>query len=191
MTEVVQVTDRLADVPGDWDSLVGDDGFYLSRDWLRFVEPEPGTRARYLFLAESGTLRGALPIYRGEDAPNVRYQSAHFHEFLGVDGTFLLAGSSRGYRSTLLLPPADRVGALSRSGLLGELLRTATAIARADGYAGGYPAVPADAGAPGGSAYGSSAGCLRHRRNRDSRRRRRDRHLSPARREESTRQGPQ
>jgi uncharacterized protein len=136
MTELVQVTDRLAGVPGDWDGLVGDDGFYLCRDWLRFVESEPGTRARYLFSAESGALRGALPLYRGEDAPNVRYQPAHFHEFLGVDGTFLLAGSSRGYRSTLLLPPTDRVGALSRSGVLGELLAAAAAIAKEDGYAG-------------------------------------------------------
>src|ERR1700728_254125 len=102
MSAPARVADRVADVPGDWDGLVGDDGFYLSRDWLRFVEQEPGGPPRDLYAARSGALRGALPLCRGEDAVTLRYRPAHFHEFLGVDGTFLLAGACRGYRSTLL-----------------------------------------------------------------------------------------
>jgi hypothetical protein len=39
---IIQTADRLADVAEeDWNGLVGEDGFYLSYDWLKYVEAEP------------------------------------------------------------------------------------------------------------------------------------------------------
>lgn len=125
----IQVAAKLSDVPGDWDSLVGDDGFYLSRAWLSFVEAEAPASPWYLFSAEAGALRGALALYRGDNAVTFRYRPQHFRDLLGIDGTFLIAGASRGYRSTLLLGGADRDDTLVR------LLRRAREMASAEGYA--------------------------------------------------------
>jgi hypothetical protein len=127
----IRIAEKLSDVPGDWDGLVGDDGFYLSRAWLNFVEAESPGSPRYLFAAESGALRGALALYRADDAITFRYRPQHFRDLLGIDGRFLLAGASRGYRSTLLLSDGDR-----RDDTLARLLHAAVEIASGEGDAG-------------------------------------------------------
>jgi uncharacterized protein len=132
---VIQTTERLADISQpDWDHLVGDDGFYLSYDWLRYVESEQAEQPRYLLCTDSGVLRGALTLYRVLQPPNLRYRAEHFRELLGVPGETLLAGACRGYRSTLLLPPSD--GTSSRTETLTALIESARAQAWAEGCAG-------------------------------------------------------
>jgi uncharacterized protein len=130
---IIQATDRLADVAQeDWDGLVGDDGFYLSHDWLRYVEAEPYERSRYLLCMDSGAPAGALVLSWVDDAATVRYRPEHFSELLGVDGGTLIAGATRGYKSTLLLAQS----AANRGEILAELLRTAISVAREEGRAG-------------------------------------------------------
>lgn len=129
----IQTVGRLADVaPEDWDSLVGDDGFYLSYDWLRYVEGESHERSRYLLCLDSGVLVGALVLSRVDDAATPRYRAGHFSELLGLDGTALVAGATRGYRSTVLLAPS----AASRREILAELLAEAVRVARQEGHTG-------------------------------------------------------
>jgi uncharacterized protein len=142
----VRAADRLADVSGaDWDALVGDDGFYLSYDWLRYVETEPYLRARYLLATEAGRLVGALVLNQVHDALTIRYRPEHFADLLGIDGSALLAGGSQGYRSTLLLGPpgADGAGGMDGAGgtddrerVLDALLQAALSAARDDGCPG-------------------------------------------------------
>jgi predicted N-acyltransferase len=135
----VREADRLADVAGpDWDALVGDDGFYLSYDWLRYVETEPNERSRYLLASEAGRLVGALVLNWADDPLTVRYRPERFAELLGIQGRTLLAGGSQGYRSTLLLRPpgADGEGAYDRRRTLAALLQAALSAAREDGRRG-------------------------------------------------------
>jgi predicted N-acyltransferase len=129
---VIQTTERLADIAQpDWDALVGADGFYLSYDWLSYVESEQVELPRYLLDVDAGTVRGALTLYRVLNAPNIKYRAEHFRELLGVAGDTLLAGACRGYRSRLLLPPGP-----SRTETLAALLEAARAQAGAEGCAG-------------------------------------------------------
>ena len=142
----VRAVDRLADVPRlDWDALVGDDGFYLSYDWLRYVETEPSQRSRYLLATEASRLVGALVLSQVHDALTIRYRAEHFADLLGIDGNALLAGGSQGYRSTLLLgqPGVEGAGGMdgaggteSRGRVLATLLRAALSEAHDDGCAG-------------------------------------------------------
>lgn len=128
----VLTTDSLAGVArDDWDGLVDDDGFYLSHDWLRYVETEPYEQSRYLLSLDSGVLTGALVLNRIRDAFTVRYRGEHFADLLGIEGRTLIAGGSRGYRSTLLLARSA-----SRAETLSALLRSALTVAREDGCAG-------------------------------------------------------
>lgn len=128
----VQAIGRLGEVAEqDWNSLVGDHGFYLSYDWLRYVESEQAEEARYLIARRAGIPCGALTLYRVLRSPNVRYRPEHFKELLGIDGQALIAGACRGYRSTLLLPPAP-----DRRETLTSLLQRACQDAAAQGYAG-------------------------------------------------------
>lgn len=132
---VIQTTERLADIAQpDWDHLVGDDGFYLSYDWLTYVESEQAEQPRYLLCTDSGVPRGALTLYRVLQPPNLRYRAEHFRDLLGVHGETLLAGACRGYRSTLLLPPSG--GASRRTETLAALIESARAQAAAEGCAG-------------------------------------------------------
>ncbi|MBO0804623.1 MAG: hypothetical protein J2P25_16305, partial [Nocardiopsaceae bacterium] len=100
----IRAAERLADVDGaGWDALVGDDGFYLSYDWLRCVEAEPYQRSAYLLATDSGTLTGALVLNWVREGFTARYRAERFAGLLGIDGGTLVAGAVRGYRSTLLL----------------------------------------------------------------------------------------
>jgi hypothetical protein len=130
----IRVVDQLEDVAkADWDRLVGDDGFYLSYDWLRFIESEQLTTARYLLASDSGILCGALPLYQ----PRRELRSAHDPEHavskLGLSGEYLIAGAMRGFRTALLVAP-DRPGGADDP--LPALLETAAELAAKEGYAG-------------------------------------------------------
>jgi uncharacterized protein len=127
----VQIAAKLSDVPGDWDSLVGTDGFYLSRGWLSFVESVSPVSPWYLFSAGSGVLRGALVLNRMNEGLTFRYRPQHFRDLLGIDGTFLMAGASRGYHSTLLRPDGASGG-----DTLARLMHEAGEIASAEGCSG-------------------------------------------------------
>lgn len=123
---------RLEDVAqADWDRLAGDDGFYLSYDWLRFVQAEVKADPRHVLALDSGTLRGALSLYRLEGRPSLAYGEAHFRDLLGYPGTFLLAGAIRGYRSTLLVEEDD--GAAE---IITALVKASLEAAAADGCDG-------------------------------------------------------
>lgn len=129
----VRTIGRLQDVAGDdWDRLAGDDGFYLSYDWLRFVESEQDESPRYVFCVKSGVPRGALPLYRMRTPHHACYRSEHFRDLLGIDGDYLIAGASRGYRSTSLLAPSGA----DRTETLAMLIQAALAAAAGDGCTG-------------------------------------------------------
>ena len=129
---VVEAIGRLDEVTErDWNSLVGDHGFYLSYDWLRYVEAEQAEVPRYLIARKAGVPCGALPLYRVLRSPNVRYRAEHYKEQLGLDGPALVAGACRGYRSTLLPPPAP-----DRRETLASLIQRAREEAAAQGCAG-------------------------------------------------------
>lgn len=130
---MIRTVGRLADVAReDWDSLVADDGFYLSYDWLRYLEGESSDRSWYLLCMDSGILVGALVLSRVDNVVAPMYRAGRFSELLGVDGTVLVASGTRGYRSNLLLAPS----AADRREILGELLAEAVRVGRQEGCAG-------------------------------------------------------
>lgn len=130
---VIRTVERLEDVAmADWDRLVPDDGFYLSYNWLRFIEDEPAVDARYLLALDAGALQGALPLYAARYRPVYRYTAEHFSALLGADGDCLLAGAIRGYQSALILNPDG-----TRSDeTLAALLESAAAMAADQGCTG-------------------------------------------------------
>jgi predicted N-acyltransferase len=95
-----------------WDELAGDSGFYLSYDWLRFVEGDPGTSVEYLLGRRGHVVVGALPLYDVREEANSRYQPQRFTDLFRQRGRLLVAGARTAYRSTLLvdwtLPPDIR-----------------------------------------------------------------------------------
>lgn len=130
----VRIAGSLADVPGpDWDALAGDNGFYLSYDWLRFTETEPHKRSRYLLATDAGGLAGALAVHQIDDSFPARFRAGRFAGLLGFDGSVLVAGATLGNRSTLLLGRHD-VGERKRT--LAALVRAALSAAAEDGCAG-------------------------------------------------------
>jgi uncharacterized protein len=130
----VRMADRLAEVPGrDWDSLVGDDGFYSSHDWLRFAESESLQRSRYLLASEAGRLTGALPVNWITDSDARSWRGERFADLLGMKGRPLLAGATLGYRTTLLLGQPE---ARDRRRSLAALVRAALSAAQQDGCSG-------------------------------------------------------
>lgn len=130
---MIKTIDRLDEVSqGDWDRLVGDDGFYLSYDWLRFVEAERLARPRYLLSLEAGAPQGALTLYRAGNAITAKYRSERFRELLGIGGETLIAGACRGYRSTLLLAPSGA----NRTATLAALIASALEEAQREGCRG-------------------------------------------------------
>lgn len=132
-TVAVAAMDSLAGVGRTgWDGLAGDDGFYLSYDWLRYVETEPYERSRYLLATDAGELAGALVLNWVSEPFTIRYRGGHFASLLGIEGSTLIAGATRGYRSTLLLGPSPA----GRAETLAALLRAALAAAREEGCTG-------------------------------------------------------
>lgn len=130
----VRMAGRLVEVPGpDWDSLVGDDGFYSSYDWLQFMETDPRQRSRYLLASEMGCLAGALPVHWVDDPQGSRIRADRFAKLLGFDGKILVAGATQGYRTTLLLGQLDADG---RRQALTALVRAALSVAHEDGCTG-------------------------------------------------------
>lgn len=134
MTVTVAAAETIDGVPpGDWDRLVADEGFYLSHDWLRYVETEPNEDSRYLLARDDqGLLVGGLVLSRIRDAMTIRYRPEHFGELLGSGDEILVAGATRGYRSPLLLAGQGE----KRREVLAALLREALAIAQAQNRAG-------------------------------------------------------
>jgi uncharacterized protein len=115
-----------------WDRLVGDDGFYLSYDWLCYVESERTEQPRYLLCLDSGVPQGALTLYRVREAYRAMYRGERFADLLGIAGRTLLAGACRGFRSTLLLAPS----VADRTGTVAALISSARERAAAEGCAG-------------------------------------------------------
>jgi uncharacterized protein len=139
----LSVIDRIEETgKPDWNRLADDDSFYLSYDWLRYIESERTERARYLLATDGGVLRGALPLYRVLEPYRPLYRGEHFSELLGFTGEALIAGPCRGFHSTLLLPgpapvpPVPPGTATDRLATLAELIDAARRLAARDGYAG-------------------------------------------------------
>jgi hypothetical protein len=129
----IQVADSLDAVTRQaWDRLAGDDGFYLSYDWLRYIESEQSEQPRYLLQPDSGLPQGALTLYRVREAYRAMYRGERFAELLGIAGGTLLAGACRGFRSTLLLAPS----VADRTETVAALIESARAQAAAEGCAG-------------------------------------------------------
>lgn len=129
----IKTVGRLAEVAeDDWNGLVGEDGFYLSYDWLKYVEGEPYERSRYLLCLDSGALVGALVLNWIDNPFTPLYSPGRLSELLEVDGSTLIAGATRGHRSAVLLAPS----AANRGEILAELLREASSLARQEGHKG-------------------------------------------------------
>ena len=134
---VTRIVDRLEDVAEpDWNRLAGEGSFFLSYDWLRYIESERTEEPRYVLAEADGTVQGALPLYRVRQAYRALYRGEHFSELLGFTGEVLVAGACRGFRNTLLLLPPDRLAPADRLGTLAALLERARREAARDGHAG-------------------------------------------------------
>jgi hypothetical protein len=130
---VIQVVDTLETLTRHaWDRLADDGSFYLSYDWLRYIESDHAEQPRYLLCTESGVPQGALTLYRVREAYRAMYRSERLGELLGIAGDTLLAGACRGFRSTLLLGPA----LADRTQTVAALIESARAQAAAEGCAG-------------------------------------------------------
>jgi uncharacterized protein len=132
----ISVIDRLdAVAEADWNRLVDDDSFFLSYDWLRYIESEGTEEPRYVLAVDGGVPCGALPLYRIREAYRPLYRGEHFGELLGFSGEALVAGACRGFHSTWLLP-ADDGAASGRPAALAALVAAARRQAGERGYAG-------------------------------------------------------
>lgn len=120
----------LDEIPANrWNALPGAASFYLSHEWLSFVECDRSADPDYLLVSSGEHLVGALPTYAVAVEHNADYQ---IDRVIGrpVDGSFLLAGTRRGYVNRLMVDAAtpqqgDDVvallldGAARRAGALG------------------------------------------------------------------------
>jgi uncharacterized protein len=108
---------RLASVDeveaAEWDALAGDEGFFVSHAWLRFVESQ--VPAEYVAATAAGRVAAALPFYRVAHEPNAWYDPRRLAALVGADEPVLLAGSRAGYRSTLLGAGAPLAAALEEA----------------------------------------------------------------------------
>jgi uncharacterized protein len=93
----------------EWDALAGDEGFYASHAWLRFVESR--VPVEYAVAAAGGRVAAALPLYRVAHEPNAWYDPRRLAALVGADEPVVLAGSRAGYRSTLLAAGPDELAA--------------------------------------------------------------------------------
>jgi hypothetical protein len=110
---------RLASVDevdaAEWDALAGDEGFFVSHAWLRFVESQ--VPADYVVAAAGGRVVAALPLYRVAREPNAWYEPGRLAALVGVDDPVVLAGSRAGYRSTLLAAGTAELAAVLEEAL--------------------------------------------------------------------------
>ena len=110
---------RLASVaevdPAEWDALAGDEGFFVSHAWLRFVESQ--VPAEYVAATAGGRVVAALPLYRVAHEPNAWYDPRRLAALVGADEPVVLAGSRAGYRSTLLASGPDELAAVLEEAL--------------------------------------------------------------------------
>ncbi|UJW29921.1 GNAT family N-acetyltransferase [Saccharothrix sp. AJ9571] len=94
--------------PGDWNGLSGATSFYLSHEWLSFVERDTSATAKYLLLSGGSRLLAALPLYAVENETNRYYR---------VAPDYLIAGTRQAYVNDVLVDPSlsdtDRVSALT------------------------------------------------------------------------------
>jgi uncharacterized protein len=110
---------RLASVDevdaAEWDALAGDEGFYVSHAWLRFVESQ--VPVEYAVATSGGRVVAALPLYRVAHEANAWYDPRRLAALVGADEPVVLAGSRAGYRSTLLAAGPDELAAMLEQAL--------------------------------------------------------------------------
>ncbi|HEV2781516.1 MAG TPA: MFS transporter [Actinophytocola sp.] len=111
----VELVRTINDVdPAAWNGLSGASSFYLSHDWLGYVEGNAGADVYYLLVRSHGQLAGALPLYLVRHESNVDYMAGRIFSD-GLPGRFLLAGTRRGYVNEVLVDPTldeSRTGAV-------------------------------------------------------------------------------
>jgi predicted N-acyltransferase len=91
--------------PAEWDVLAGPYGYYLSHQWIRFVEADPSARAEYLLVRQDGRLVAALPVYDVAAEQNDFYRPGNLADGRWR-GHYLIAGARRAYANGLLVHPA-------------------------------------------------------------------------------------
>jgi uncharacterized protein len=100
-----------------WNALLGPDDFYQSHEWLAVLERDNTATPRYLMASLADRLVGVLPVYQIEHEAASAYSPARLRQLLRIQGSYLVAGARRCYRSEVTvardLPSAvqDRVAA--------------------------------------------------------------------------------
>lgn len=96
----VGVGTSIHDVPAAaWNALLGPDDFYQSHEWLAVLERDNTAKPRYLAASVAGQLAGVLPVYEIEYEASWAYRPERFRQLLQVEGSYLVAGARRCYRS--------------------------------------------------------------------------------------------
>jgi uncharacterized protein len=90
--------------PAEWDVLAGPHGYYLSHQWIRFVEADPSARTDYLLVRQDGRLVAALPVYDVAAEQNDFYRPGNLADGRWRD-RYLIAGARRAYANGLLVHP--------------------------------------------------------------------------------------
>jgi uncharacterized protein len=103
-----------------WNSLSGADSFYLSHEWLSFVEQEGTADVNYLLLRDSDELLGALPTYSVTSEPNRDYRLDTLFVGSHARRRPLIVGTRRAYVNEFLF--GDRSAETQCLESLGNLL---------------------------------------------------------------------
>ncbi|MDF5756209.1 hypothetical protein [Spongiactinospora sp. TRM90649] len=102
----VKVALAIGGIPArDWDALATGASFYLSHDWLAYMEQNRSVRVRYVLAHDDGGLVAAAPVYSvpGERSPLYALSALGLTEH--DSDTICLAGSRRCHHNAPLLRP--------------------------------------------------------------------------------------
>ncbi|MGW1978078.1 GNAT family N-acetyltransferase [Streptomyces sp. NPDC001889] len=133
-----------------WDRLAATRSFYLTANWLRFVDADGGAEPHYLSSRRGDGLSAGLVAHWNPDEGHQDYRAPRVLGQPRDAGPMLLLGGRRGFRSDVLLPgvPQGRSAVPGPGRATEELAALLGAAAGAVPEAGGrwwWPNLPTDA----------------------------------------------
>ncbi|MDQ1739539.1 MAG: uncharacterized protein QOE53_1191, partial [Pseudonocardiales bacterium] len=131
----VQALTSISDVPAAaWNALLGPDDFYQSHEWLAVLERDNTAEPRYLLASLADQLVGVLPVYQIGHEAAPAYSPARLRHLLQLQGSYLVAGARRCYRSEITV--ARDLPAAMQDRVTAALVQEALAIAAEVGHRG-------------------------------------------------------